>query len=559
MQKIYNEGRVVGLSAYELYVRHSLSEYPEQAILTEREWLTASLGDGVSMILKIAANTPAGVHDFALPNNSTLCAAKTITASLFNGVANVPSGSVWATKVTSYGPLIDNSSTKSPTTPGQTTNQVPSKDLNAWDSSNIHMLRDYMKVIDGITFQPGTWTASGTTPTKDFTPDLSKPSVVRLRISKKVDTDFYILLSGFLFRPIVAGLSKLDTGCVNTQNPQNGDFLGVETYPWANKIVFTVPSEVYNALNNKAYKRKLDATKTEKSVATQSVIDFESADPGTYYGSNHESSAISVNVTDMNTVSEGEAVLATYQRSTDYPPVVYGGKYTSTGTSKMYPIDIAAPGTVKIFKDADLAKNYRTTYPNTFAMYSDAESDLFVVTDSGDLKSLTSRVEVVDHANSTGYAMQVTAGDNTRKAVSLQDKNGKDLDITGKNSTAVTQSNTTVSHSTWVNGSVGLSWSNLLDALKNGKLIDVLGSALRTFRTGLPNIVSGDNGVLDIKGEGESKIGGKLTVADNITSSSGTLKSGTNYIVMSNGLRLYISNTAPSTSGVPDGSIGIGW
>ena len=41
---------------------------------------------------------------------------------------------------------------------------------------------------------------------------------------------------------------------------------------------------------------------------------------------------------------------------------------------------------------------------------------------------------------------------------------------------------------------------------------------------------------------------------------SGTsIKSGTNFIEFSNGKRLYISNTDPGTTNVPEGSIGIGW
>ena len=44
------------------------------------------------------------------------------------------------------------------------------------------------------------------------------------------------------------------------------------------------------------------------------------------------------------------------------------------------------------------------------------------------------------------------------------------------------------------------------------------------------------------------------------TLGSGTsIKSGTNFIEFSNGLRLYISASNPGTSNVPIGSIGIGW
>jgi hypothetical protein len=44
-------------------------------------------------------------------------------------------------------------------------------------------------------------------------------------------------------------------------------------------------------------------------------------------------------------------------------------------------------------------------------------------------------------------------------------------------------------------------------------------------------------------------------------SSGSSLKSGTEFIEFSNGLRLYISNTVggPDPTNVPEGSIGIGW
>ena len=45
-----------------------------------------------------------------------------------------------------------------------------------------------------------------------------------------------------------------------------------------------------------------------------------------------------------------------------------------------------------------------------------------------------------------------------------------------------------------------------------------------------------------------------------ITAESGTsFKAGTNFIEFSNGKRLYIDTSAPATTNVPIGSIGIGW
>ena len=58
-------------------------------------------------------------------------------------------------------------------------------------------------------------------------------------------------------------------------------------------------------------------------------------------------------------------------------------------------------------------------------------------------------------------------------------------------------------------------------------------------------------------------IGTSVTNGTNLaTCDSGTsIKTGTEFVEFSNGLRLYISNTAggPAVANVPVGSIGIGW
>ena len=42
-QEIWQEGRVVGLSAYEIYVKQHLSEYPDIPPATERQWLASNI------------------------------------------------------------------------------------------------------------------------------------------------------------------------------------------------------------------------------------------------------------------------------------------------------------------------------------------------------------------------------------------------------------------------------------------------------------------------------------------------------------------------------------
>ena len=100
-QEIYNEGRVVGLSAWELFVKQALGDgMSPEVIPNEQQWLTSMIGMGSSMILKISADTQAGVHDYPLPINSNLSAAGVIIANPFMGDCAWDS-STWATKVLS--------------------------------------------------------------------------------------------------------------------------------------------------------------------------------------------------------------------------------------------------------------------------------------------------------------------------------------------------------------------------------------------------------------------------------------------------------------------------
>jgi uncharacterized short protein YbdD (DUF466 family) len=48
---LYNEGRVVGYSAYEIYMRHALTADPDATPASEAEWLASTLGFGSSMLL----------------------------------------------------------------------------------------------------------------------------------------------------------------------------------------------------------------------------------------------------------------------------------------------------------------------------------------------------------------------------------------------------------------------------------------------------------------------------------------------------------------------------
>lgn len=591
-KEIYNEGRVVGMSAYEIYLRHQLSEYPDMTSATEREWLSSTLGDGSSMILCIPKGTPEGIFEKMLPSNSTLCAASTIIGHPFDGEAEFTADGSWATKITSYGSLISNTQDSHPNESGSS---VPAG--TEWSREKRMALKEYMNIVDGIVYHPGTWEKNDEgSPYMDFTsPDLNKPGYVRIRISKTLQSNVYVLLTGWAHRSIVAGSSKIEQGATSLINPQNGDFLGPERFPWSVKITFVVSSEVMNIINDKAYVRKLPTSSDEKSVTAKAIIDFDSCSADTYYQNdkkmypnNVSSSAVTEQVTELNVTGDGASVLSIYQRDDikhsgksgqDYPPILYGKKVTSSGSQKIVPIDTGAPGTVKLFEDKQAAISYPKVIPNTYSMYHDKQNKSIYFVEDEDIISLDTKIETknIGTASSPKYASIITSGNSKATAISLQkDNSGTMLDTSGS------------SGQIDVVGNTRLSWSHLLSALGLGKVIDLIGDQLRRFRNNLPDITSGDKGVLKITGTGQSSIAGDLKVGTKITAGQGVaisntvsgtnyhvvgsqetinfnkpIRSGSNYIEFtqpSGGvLRLYISSTAPSTEGVPVGSIGIGW
>lgn len=249
-KEVYNLGRVTGLSAYEMNVKHQLAEYPDLPSMTEKEWIAATITAGASLILKIPAGTGAGVHDYPLPRNSTLCSGNSLIAYPFAGECTFNS-SGWATAITSYGPLISNTAASHPVTPGSNASQVPSSATKEQEIANlIALMKDYVKIVDGIVYQTGTWTPSGKTPYMDFRPDFNQGSTLRLYFDKKVDKEIHIIFTGLVNRAIVAGASKLDSSPISSPRPENGDFIGPEVYPWCNKVLFTVPTtmlRLYNA------------------------------------------------------------------------------------------------------------------------------------------------------------------------------------------------------------------------------------------------------------------------------------------------------------------------
>ena len=239
-KQIYNAGRVVGMSNYEIYAKHALEENPGIDIPSEREWLASQLVHGTSMILKIKAHDTSGIHyvDYPLPEDSKLCSANVLVASQFFGVCAVDSIG-WATKVTDYGQGISNTSNKYPLD-NVDASEYPTQTIREFNDAEKKQILNYIKIQDGVSLQPGAWrsTEHGS-PAKDFTADLTNIPVIRITFASKITSDFYIVITGFTNRGIIAGITKLETGSTEEEGSENGDFLGPALYPWANKIIFT--------------------------------------------------------------------------------------------------------------------------------------------------------------------------------------------------------------------------------------------------------------------------------------------------------------------------------
>ena len=251
--QILNEGRVVGLSAYEEFLRRFYSAEGEEAVPpTEQEWLASSLASGASLLLKVpqvtagGATYPYAISSIALPEGSTLAACNTIVASFFLGEAHLMDN-WWADRVTSYGELLDVSETSGHRDTDDTTS-IPFH-LSALDREKYRaQLGAYSRIVDGVVIQPGTWFEN--TSQVDLLPDLSPEDttrpVVRLMIKGNIAQDErpYVLLTGFTDKRVVATLANTESGSTDpdTYNASNGDYLGPNTFPWGSKIVFTTPT-----------------------------------------------------------------------------------------------------------------------------------------------------------------------------------------------------------------------------------------------------------------------------------------------------------------------------
>lgn len=567
-KEIWNQGRVVGYSAYEVYVKQHLQEDPSTPPATEREWLASSISLGSSMIYRmpdvIQGEDDCTYIDVFLPKNSRLAAANTLVASFFEGDADFGDDN-WATKVVDYSMAISNTSSRSPSGTLDATGSIPAQSITSWSLDKKNKLADYMRIFDGVVIQPGTWYESDSKPPeKDFSANLKSPYPrIRLLIKGSIKNHPLILFSGFTIRTVLAGVVGQDT-CLDTQSPQDGDFLGPAVFPWAAKIVFSVPTSYITFFESGGYRRTIETPTSKGSKATKNikdspVIDMQASKPETFYDSydsykaafspNTDNPRYLYNVNDFSTLGEiptdGGSVLTVYQKSEVYPPALYGTFVSSKGDHYLNPLDIVAPGSVKMFYNQtgpEMMKDYQDTFPGTTAVNKTPEGVLQILNVNNQLVDVAGLEEF--YATNSGQNFQPVSGTNLSG-----DSRPKLLKIkTGQKSVLALMMSSNISNGYGVdptqltlspnptssislnrtNSSNNISWAALVSALKNNQSIDILGNRLKSA---------------------------KETLVRNRDTSGPYLEFGPD----SSPLRLYITDSVPDASNVPVGSIGIGW
>lgn len=236
MRAIYNEGRVVGLSSYELFVKRQLAEGADPAdIPSESEWVTSSITDakGGAMILRIPSGSH-GVRDFVLPSGTTLCGSGPMYATLFEGDVDLDTSGVWGQHVTDYGRLISNTPSSSPIAPGRAGNVPTKPNPSVMTPTYRAQCVDYMKINSAIAVQPGDWEPSDQTfPYKKLRPVFNYPGFVRVSFSAETTSDIYIMITGFISTEILTEFIDVEDF---TADYKDGQTLGPVVFPWASKI-----------------------------------------------------------------------------------------------------------------------------------------------------------------------------------------------------------------------------------------------------------------------------------------------------------------------------------
>lgn len=537
-RQIWNEGRVQGYSAYEIYLKQALSDDPDLQPATEREWLASSIACGSSMVVKIPkTSNDAGYLDISLPENSKLCAANVIFANLFLGDCEYDINSYFAKRVINYGFCISNTLNFHPDTNGT---QIPTTDDDISLESVLSYSEAYNKIIDGVVIQPGKWKETGDEAGQymDLSPDMSKSPFIRIFYSGKIESTIQIMLTGFTIRSVISGVCGID-GSYNATSPQDGTFLGPAQFPWAAKIIFSQSTATSISLNMSNYIRKIKGEKAVSKLRGKSLVDMETCDPSIFYSSKQPDAKIDFDSCSLDSPDGKGNILTIHSKSEKYSPAIYATRYDPDKEKSLSPFNVVGKGAVQMFddstSDADM-KGYEKTYPGTFALRRKDDGSVETLNENNDVIP----VARIDHKE-LSYTNLVT-GDKKAKGVVTSVGNKKSLSVSLSGDDTDSQltigddgtSNVSIGSTSFNKGAmnkISPSSSNItpayiLEAIANNKSIDILGDRMKALKAGLA----------------------KETSAGNV-----------GYIQLPNGLRLYISATKPTATDVPIGSIGIGW
>lgn len=485
MKQLWNEGRVVGLSAYEIYVKQSIAEDPTREPASEREWLASTIATGSSVLIKwqttvspqalsFTRHEPQ-VIEFSLPENSRLCAANTLIASYFRGDAELEEGTRFAKKVVDYGPLIPNNSTKHPATDS---NVISTETVPVWtdletetNDQEVAAVASYLNVVDGVAIQPGNWNASDSgTPSVMLTPNMTKSPVLRFLVNGPIRQEFWMLVTGLTIRGVISGTSGLD-GSENTHAPEDGDFLGPAVFPWASKIILTMPNEAVSTILSPQYERSI-ANNEQKYLDSSSIVDLD--DVYWRYFNNHQDTRVSMNV--IRYPYKGASVLTAYSRDNDLNPALYISTANYVGQDYLYPIDIVSPGTIKMLETSEnldptvtnanadkLAENFEIKTPHNFAFIASNPDRQLYYRNPTTNHLVPVAANWVSDVNNT-MKLHVQSGTKISKAVPLTDQDGNDLATDGSAGR--------------IDGHKGITWNSLLESVSLNKTIDPLSQFL---------------------------------------------------------------------------------
>ena len=562
MKTIYNEGRVVGLSAYEIYVKHFLEDYPDDEPATEREWLASNLAMGDSLLLrlsnvKVPENAKVGIIEIPLPEGSKLCAANTIIANFvfasgafltdpISVTSAYGSGSYrWHRNLYDVGQIMSNGQNV-PAAGYIDSNyliSIPPKTIKAIGEDQNIQLKGYVSIYDGVVIQPGTWSQSESQPDHmDFSPDLTKPPVIRLMYTRDI-YNTAILFTGFSHTTVVKGESALDYS-MDSSHPEDGDYLGPEAYPWVNRVVFSIPSTLINSFYVDNFQRKIDA-ETNKAVNQLSIVDMNSSQASEYYADKPDA-AIPQTINELNAIPGytvngagdqkiGANVITLYsRRGPTAPSALYQSQVPIPDTYfaanepivqqpenvNMYPVDVVSPGTIKLF-DGNTANNQakaKALENNEFENYALIRDGSYIV------RQLQADGTVIPVAEVTSTAIDHSViNSGAAKAKKIITKTG----TSSGSSLYVPDGSITTPTSNLATDTVY--WAALLEGLANNKGLDVLGERGRALKAILAGLASGQY-VLNIDNSGNATFN-RYTWGDILNSAT----SDAQYIIVKDG------------------------